>query len=94
MSSVDPDGKEAVRRRESGERRSRLERRGEPRASRSTKAALKPKAKEQEVLDVATEYFLQHGYQRREHQRDGAQLRYLEGIDLPLLQQQAAASRP
>jgi TetR/AcrR family transcriptional repressor of mexJK operon len=60
MSSVDPSGKEAVRRRESGER-----------AGTSSVASLvrvldesrlKPKAKEQEVLDVATEYFLQHGY--------------------------------
>jgi AcrR family transcriptional regulator len=60
MSSVDPDGKEAVRRRETGQR-----------AGMSSVASLvrvldesrlKPKAKEQEVLDVATEYFLQHGY--------------------------------
>jgi AcrR family transcriptional regulator len=61
MSSVDPS-KEAVRRRELGERSS---------ASITSVASLvrvldetrlKPKAKEQEVLDVATEYFLQHGY--------------------------------
>lgn len=61
MSSVDPNGKEAVRRRELGERS----------AGTSSVASLvrvldesrlKPKAKEQEVLDVATEYFLQHGY--------------------------------
>jgi TetR/AcrR family transcriptional regulator, mexJK operon transcriptional repressor len=60
MSSVDPRGKEAVRRREAVER-----------AGTSSVASLvrvldesrlKPKAKEQEVLDVATEYFLQHGY--------------------------------
>jgi TetR/AcrR family transcriptional repressor of mexJK operon len=60
MSSVDPSGKEAVRRREPVER-----------AGTSSVASLvrvldesrlKPKAKEQEVLDVATEYFLQHGY--------------------------------
>jgi TetR/AcrR family transcriptional repressor of mexJK operon len=60
MSSVDPNGKEAVRRREPGER-----------VGTSSVASLvrvldenrlKPKAKEQEVLDVATEYFLQHGY--------------------------------
>jgi AcrR family transcriptional regulator len=60
MSSVDPSGKEALRRREPGER-----------AGTSSVASLvrvldenrlKPKAKEQEVLDVATEYFLQHGY--------------------------------
>jgi AcrR family transcriptional regulator len=62
MSAVDPSGKEAVRRRELGERGS---------AGTSSVASLvrvldesrlKPKAKEQEVLDVATEYFLQHGY--------------------------------
>jgi TetR/AcrR family transcriptional regulator, mexJK operon transcriptional repressor len=60
MNSVDPSGKEAVRRREPVER-----------AGTSSVASLvrvldesrlKPKAKEQEVLDVATEYFLQHGY--------------------------------
>jgi AcrR family transcriptional regulator len=60
MSAVDPNGKEAQRRREPGER-----------AATSSVASLvrvldesrlKPKAKEQEVLDVATEYFLQHGY--------------------------------
>jgi TetR/AcrR family transcriptional repressor of mexJK operon len=57
MSSVDPNGKEAVRRRE-------------PAGTSSVaslvrvldESRLKPKAKEQEVLDVATEYFLQHGY--------------------------------
>lgn len=62
MSSVDPNGKEVVRRREPGERST---------AGTSSVASLvrvldesrlKPKAKEQEVLDVATEYFLQHGY--------------------------------
>jgi AcrR family transcriptional regulator len=61
MSSVDPSSKEAMRRRDTGER-----------AAGSSGVAslvrvldesrLKPKAKEQEVLDVATEYFLQHGY--------------------------------
>jgi TetR/AcrR family transcriptional regulator, mexJK operon transcriptional repressor len=61
MSSVDPNGKEAVRRRESGER-------GAGTSSVASlvrvldESRLKPKAKEQEVLDVATEYFLQHGY--------------------------------
>jgi AcrR family transcriptional regulator len=62
MSSVDPNGKEAVRRRETGQRGG---------VGTSSVASLvrvldenrlKPKAKEPEVLDVATEYFLQHGY--------------------------------
>jgi TetR/AcrR family transcriptional regulator, mexJK operon transcriptional repressor len=59
MSSVDPNGKEAVRRREPG---------GAGTSSVASlvrvldESRLKPKAKEQEVLDVATEYFLQHGY--------------------------------
>ena len=59
MSSVDPSGKEAFRRREPQER---------PPSSVASlvrvldENRLKPKAKEQEVLDVATEYFLQHGY--------------------------------
>jgi AcrR family transcriptional regulator len=59
MSAVDPNGKEAVRRREAGERT------GSSVASLVRvldEGRLKPKAKEQEVLDVATEYFLQHGY--------------------------------
>jgi TetR/AcrR family transcriptional repressor of mexJK operon len=62
MSSVDSNGKEAVRRREPGQR-------GGLGASSVAslvrvldESRLKPKAKEQEVLDVATEYFLQHGY--------------------------------
>jgi TetR/AcrR family transcriptional repressor of mexJK operon len=62
MSSVDSNGKEAVRRREPGQR-------GGLGASSVASLVrvldenrLKPKAKEQEVLDVATEYFLQHGY--------------------------------
>jgi TetR/AcrR family transcriptional repressor of mexJK operon len=62
MSSViDPNGKEAVRRRESGERVGPLS--GVASLVRVLdETRLKPKAKEQEVLDVATEYFLQHGY--------------------------------
>jgi TetR/AcrR family transcriptional repressor of mexJK operon len=61
MSSVDPTGKEAVRRRDIAER-------GTGTSSVASlvrvldESRLKPKAKEQEVLDVATEYFLQHGY--------------------------------
>jgi TetR/AcrR family transcriptional regulator, mexJK operon transcriptional repressor len=62
MSAVDPNGKEAVRRREPGERVG-----AGPSGVASLvrvldESRLKPKAKEQEVLDVATEYFLQHGY--------------------------------
>ena len=62
MSSViDPNGKEALRRRESGERVGTLS--GVASLVRVLdEGRLKPKAKEQEVLDVATEYFLQHGY--------------------------------
>src|SRR5688572_11569869 len=63
MSSVvDPNGKEALRRRaESGERGVALS--GVASLVRVLdEGRLKPKAKEQEVLDVATEYFLQHGY--------------------------------
>jgi len=61
MSSVDPNGKEALRRRESGERGGGLS--GVASLVRVLdESRLKPKAKEQEVLDVATEYFLQHGY--------------------------------
>ena len=63
MSSVDPNVKESLRRREAGERTKAADAASRPRASRSTEAAQKPKAKEQEVLDVATEYFLKHGYQ-------------------------------
>jgi TetR/AcrR family transcriptional regulator, mexJK operon transcriptional repressor len=61
MSSVDPNGKEAIRRRETVERPAGLS--GVASLVRVLdESRLKPKAKEQEVLDVATEYFLQHGY--------------------------------
>jgi AcrR family transcriptional regulator len=61
MSSVDPNGKEALRRRETVERPAGLS--GVASLVRVLdESRLKPKAKEQEVLDVATEYFLQHGY--------------------------------
>jgi AcrR family transcriptional regulator len=62
MSSViDPNGKEALRRRDAAERGGTLS--GVASLVRVLdESRLKPKAKEQEVLDVATEYFLQHGY--------------------------------
>jgi TetR/AcrR family transcriptional repressor of mexJK operon len=60
MSSVDPSGKEAVRRRDPAERAGTSSVASLVRVLDETR--LKPKAKEQEVLDVATEYFLQHGY--------------------------------
>ena len=61
MSSVDPSSKEAIRRRDTGERPAGLS--GVASLVRVLdESRLKPKAKEQEVLDVATEYFLQHGY--------------------------------
>jgi TetR/AcrR family transcriptional repressor of mexJK operon len=62
MSSVDPNGKEAVRRREPGERVSASTGGVASLVRVLDESRLKPKAKEQEVLDVATEYFLQHGY--------------------------------
>jgi TetR/AcrR family transcriptional regulator, mexJK operon transcriptional repressor len=64
MSSVQPELKESLRRRDSAV--------GDGSGSARGVAALlhsfaegrsKPKAKEQEVLDVATDYFLAHGYQ-------------------------------
>jgi AcrR family transcriptional regulator len=57
---VDPS-KEALRRREISDRPSGL---GSVASLVRVldESRLKPKAKEQEVLDVATEYFLQHGY--------------------------------
>lgn len=60
MSSVDPS-KEGLRRREISDRPSGL---GSVASLVRVldESRLKPKAKEQEVLDVATEYFLQHGY--------------------------------
>ncbi len=62
MSSVQPDIKESLRRRAEND---------EGGGTRTVAALVrsladrgaKPKAKEQEVLDVATEYFLKHGYQ-------------------------------
>jgi TetR/AcrR family transcriptional repressor of mexJK operon len=64
MSSAQPELKESLRRRDSAE--------GDGNGSARGVAALihslaegrsKPRAKEQEVLDVATDYFLEHGYQ-------------------------------
>src|SRR5215467_9319638 len=64
MSSAQPELKESLRRRDSAV--------GDGNGSARGVAALlhsfaegrsKPKAKEQEVLDVATDYFLEHGYQ-------------------------------
>jgi TetR/AcrR family transcriptional repressor of mexJK operon len=64
MSSAQPELKESLRRRETAA--------GDGHGSTRGVAALlhsfaegrsKPKAKEQEVLDVATDYFLAHGYQ-------------------------------
>jgi TetR/AcrR family transcriptional repressor of mexJK operon len=61
MSSVDPSAKEAFRRRQTGARAGGLS--GVASLVRVLdETRLKPKAKEQEVLDVATEYFLQHGF--------------------------------
>jgi AcrR family transcriptional regulator len=62
MSSVDPYGKEALRRREPGERVTSGVSSVASLVRVLDESRLKPKAKEQEVLDVATEYFLQHGY--------------------------------
>lgn len=64
MSSAQPELKETLRRRDSAD--------GDGHGSARGVAALlhsfaegrsKPKPKEQEVLDVATDYFLEHGYQ-------------------------------
>ncbi len=61
MSSVDPRGKDVIRRRETGDRVGVSS--GVASLVRVLdETRLKPKAKEQEVLDVATEYFLQHGF--------------------------------
>jgi TetR/AcrR family transcriptional regulator, mexJK operon transcriptional repressor len=62
MSSVDPYGKDAMRRREPGERGTAAASSVASLVRVLDESRLKPKAKEQEVLDVATEYFLQHGY--------------------------------
>src|SRR5262245_41048468 len=67
MSSVRPDTgiKEAIRHRELVERREDVApRKGVAGIVRSFSAdRAKPKANEQEVLEVATAYFLKHGYQ-------------------------------
>jgi AcrR family transcriptional regulator len=65
MSVVDPSGKEAVRRRQPEERGAGALAGGVASLVRvldESRLKPKPKAKEQEVLDVATEYFLKHGY--------------------------------
>src|SRR5688572_24334037 len=63
MSLADPSGKQAVRRRETSERATSSAPSGIASLLRVLdEERLKPNAKEQEVLDVATEYFLRHGY--------------------------------
>ena len=64
-SASEKDVKEMVRRRESGERRTAATpTHGVASLVRSlTEGNTRPKAKEQEVLDVATAYFLEHGYE-------------------------------
>jgi TetR/AcrR family transcriptional repressor of mexJK operon len=64
-SASEKDVKEIMRRRETGERRTGpTPTRGVASLVRSlTEGGARPKAKEQEVLDVATTYFLEHGYQ-------------------------------
>jgi TetR/AcrR family transcriptional repressor of mexJK operon len=64
-SASEKDVKEALRRREVGERRpGPAPTRGVTSLVLSlTEGRTRPKAKEQEVLDVATTYFLEHGYQ-------------------------------
>lgn len=63
-SASEKDVKEAARRRESERRTAPAPTRGVASLVRSlTEGAARPKAKEQEVLDVATAYFLEHGYQ-------------------------------
>ena len=59
---MDSNGKEAVRRREPGQRGGLGTSSVASLVRVLDENRLKPKAKEQEVLDVATEYFLQHGY--------------------------------
>ncbi len=63
-SASEKDVKEAARRREIERRATTAPTRGVASLVRSlTEGTARPKAKEQEVLDVATEYFLEHGYQ-------------------------------
>jgi TetR/AcrR family transcriptional repressor of mexJK operon len=62
MSSVQPEMKEALRRRAEDEEGSGVRSVATWVRSLAERGA-KPKAKEQEVLDVATAYFLKHGYQ-------------------------------
>jgi TetR/AcrR family transcriptional regulator, mexJK operon transcriptional repressor len=62
MSSTQPDLKESLRRRVENEEGGSTRNVAALVRSLAERSA-KPKAKEQEVLDVATEYFLKHGYQ-------------------------------
>jgi TetR/AcrR family transcriptional regulator, mexJK operon transcriptional repressor len=62
MSSTQPDLKESLRRRVENEEGGTTRNVAALVRSLAERSA-KPKAKEQEVLDVATEYFLKHGYQ-------------------------------
>lgn len=63
-SASEKDVKEAAQRRESERRTTPVPTRGVASLVRSlTEGNARPKAKEQEVLDVAATYFLEHGYQ-------------------------------
>ncbi len=64
MSSVQPELNESLRRRDSAVEEGQGSARGVAALLHSfAEGRSKPKAKEQEVLDVATDYFLAHGYQ-------------------------------
>jgi AcrR family transcriptional regulator len=64
MSSARPELKESLRRRDSAEADGNGSARGVAALIHSlVEGRSKPKAKEREVLDVATDYFLEHGYQ-------------------------------
>src|SRR5213075_2976617 len=64
MSSAQLELKESLRDRESAEEDGRGSLRGVAALLHSfAEGRSKPKAKEQEVLDVATDYFLEHGYE-------------------------------
>src|SRR5690348_8530138 len=64
MSSAQLELKESLRRRETAEEEGSTPARGVAALLHSfAEGRAKPKAKEQEVLDVATDYFLEHGYQ-------------------------------
>ena len=94
MSSVDPDtARKSSAAASSESARRRHEQRREPRTIVLDESRAEAEGQRAGGARRRNRVFPAARLSRGEHQRHGAQLRHLEGVDLPLLQQQAAAVR-